>query len=99
MLGPDRQGHPPGLHRAVGCGQGTFHRVHPTWGALYLAITRLCENAWSEFVPFLDYDDVEIRRIISSTKRCRILECLDRRAIRARGHLPTQHVAMNVSTS
>ncbi|MDR7085024.1 transposase-like protein [Arthrobacter ginsengisoli] len=31
------------------------------WGRRYPAITRLWENAWSEFVPFLDYD-VEIRR-------------------------------------
>jgi putative transposase len=36
------------------------------WGAQYPAITRLWENAWSEFVPFLDYD-VEIRRVICST--------------------------------
>ena len=32
----------------------------------YPAIIRLWENAWSEFVPFLDYD-VEIRRVICST--------------------------------
>ncbi|WP_254678930.1 transposase [Arthrobacter sp. 24S4-2] len=25
------------------------------WGQRYPAITRLWENAWSEFVPFLDY--------------------------------------------
>jgi putative transposase len=31
------------------------------WGRQYPAITRLWENAWSEFVPFLDYD-VEILR-------------------------------------
>ena len=36
------------------------------WGARYPAIIRLWENAWSEFVPFLDYD-VEIRRVICST--------------------------------
>jgi putative transposase len=36
------------------------------WGAQYPAIIRLWESAWSEFVPFLDYD-VEIRRIICST--------------------------------
>lgn len=36
------------------------------WGRQYPAITRLWENAWSEFVPFLDYD-VEIRRVICST--------------------------------
>jgi hypothetical protein len=27
------------------------------------AISKLCENAWSEFIPFLDYD-VEIRGVI-----------------------------------
>ena len=36
------------------------------WGRRYRASTRLWENAWSEFVPFLDYD-VEIRRVICST--------------------------------
>lgn len=36
------------------------------WGPRYPAIVRLWENAWSEFVPFLDYD-VEIRRVICST--------------------------------
>ena len=33
------------------------------WGAQYPAVIRLWENAWSEFVPFLDCD-VEIRRVI-----------------------------------
>jgi transposase-like protein len=36
------------------------------WGRQYPAITRLWHNAWSEFVPFLDYD-VEIRKVICST--------------------------------
>ena len=37
-----------------------------TWGGRYPAITRLWRGAWSEFIPFLDYD-VEIRRVICST--------------------------------
>ena len=37
-----------------------------TWGQRYGAIIRLWENAWSEFIPFLDYD-VEIRKVICST--------------------------------
>jgi transposase-like protein len=42
-------------------------RSSPRSGAQpYPAIKRLWENAWSEFVPFLDYD-VEIRKIICST--------------------------------
>ena len=36
------------------------------WGDRYPAIIGLWEHAWSEFVPFLDYD-VEIRRVICST--------------------------------
>ena len=30
------------------------------------AVIRLWDNAWSEFLPFLDYD-VEIRKVICST--------------------------------
>ena len=36
------------------------------WGKKYPAIIRLWRNAWSEFIPFLDYD-VEIRKVICST--------------------------------
>jgi len=36
------------------------------WGSRYGAVIRLWENAWNEFVPFLDYD-VEIRKVICST--------------------------------
>ena len=43
-----------------------FVEFSTKWGRQYPAITRLWENAWSEFVPFLDYD-VEIRRVICST--------------------------------
>jgi transposase-like protein len=43
-----------------------FVEFSDKWGRQYPGITRLWENAWSEFVPFLDYD-VEIRRVICST--------------------------------
>ena len=36
------------------------------WGNKYGAIIRLWNNAWEEFIPFLDYD-VEIRTVICST--------------------------------
>jgi hypothetical protein len=32
-----------------------FAEFSGKWGRQYPAITRLWENAWSEFVPFLDY--------------------------------------------
>lgn len=36
------------------------------WAERYPAVKTLWENAWSEFVPFLDYS-IEIRRVIYST--------------------------------
>src|SRR6478736_4134755 len=36
------------------------------WGSRYRAMIRLWENAWNEFIPFLDYD-IEIRKVICST--------------------------------
>lgn len=43
-----------------------LNEFHDTWGDKYPAIRGLWDNAWSEFVPFLDYS-VEIRRVIYST--------------------------------
>ena len=94
VLGPDRQGHSPGVHRTDGDRrQGTVRRIHRDVGAQYPAIIRLWENAWSEFVPFLDYD-VEIRRVICPTNAIESLNARYRRAIRARGHFPTEQAAM-----
>lgn len=63
------------------------------WGRKYAAIVRLWRNAWEEFTPFLDYD-IEIRRMICSTNAIESLNARYRRAIRARGHFPTEQAAM-----
>jgi putative transposase len=59
------------------------------WGQRYGAIIRLWENAWEEFIPFLDYD-VEIRQVICSTNAIESLNARYRRAVKARGHFPTE---------
>ncbi|ALE82567.1 transposase [Pseudonocardia sp. HH130629-09] len=63
------------------------------WGRKYAAMIRLWRNAWEEFVPFLDYD-VEIRRVICSTNAIESLNARYRRAVRARGHFPTEQATM-----
>jgi putative transposase len=63
------------------------------WGARYPAIIRLWENAWTEFIPFLDYD-LEIRTVICSTNAIESLNARYRRAVKARGHFPTEQAAM-----
>ena len=52
------------------------------WGARYPAIIRLWRTAWTEFIPFLDYD-LEIRRVICSTNAIESLDARFRRAVRA----------------
>jgi putative transposase len=59
------------------------------WGKQYGAVIRLWENAWNEFIPFLDYD-LEIRTVICSTNAIESLNARYRRAVKARGHFPTE---------
>jgi putative transposase len=66
--------------------------VTEVWGARYPAVIRLWENAWEEFIPFLDYN-IEIRRVICSTNAIESLNARYRRAIKARGHFPSAQAA------
>lgn len=70
-----------------------FEELTERWGRKYGAIVRLWENAWEEFIPFLDYD-VEIRRVICSTNAIESLNARYRRAVKARGHFPTEQAAL-----
>jgi transposase-like protein len=63
------------------------------WGQRYGAVIRLWENAWNEFIPFLDYD-LEIRKVICSTNAIESLNARYRRAVKARGHFPTEQAAI-----
>jgi transposase-like protein len=63
------------------------------WGTRYPAVIRLWDNAWEEFIPFLDYD-VEIRKVICSTNAIESLNARYRRAIKARGHFPSEQAAL-----
>jgi putative transposase len=63
------------------------------WGTKYAAIIRLWNNAWEEFIPFLDYD-VEIRQVLCSTNAIESLNARYRRAVKARGHFPTEQAAL-----
>jgi transposase-like protein len=70
-----------------------FSEFADKWGRLYPAITKLWQNAWSEFIPFLDYD-VEIRKVICSTNAIESINARYRRAVRVRGHFPNEQAAL-----
>src|ERR1035438_5082449 len=70
-----------------------FAEFSGTWEKQYPAITRLWENAWAEFVPFLAFDR-EIRTIICTTNAIESLNARFRRSVKARGHFPTEQAAL-----
>lgn len=63
------------------------------WGTKYPAAVKLWRSAWSEFIPFLDYE-VEIRKVICTTNAIESLNARYRRAVRARGHFPNEAAAL-----
>lgn len=63
------------------------------WEQKYPAIVRLWTGAWSEFVPFLQFD-TEIRRVICTTNAIESINARIRRAVNARGHFPTEQAAL-----
>jgi putative transposase len=70
-----------------------FAELAAAWERRYPAIVRRWENAWAELVPFLAFDR-EIRTVIATTNAIESLNARLRRAVRARGHFPTEQAAL-----
>jgi putative transposase len=73
--------------------RAAMDQVTEIWGTRYPAIIRLWDNAWEQFIPFLDYD-IEIRKVLCSTNAIESLNARYRRAIKARGHFPSEQAAL-----
>jgi putative transposase len=73
--------------------RAAFDELVEAWGTRYPAIVRLWDNAWEEFIPFLDYD-IEVRRVLATTNSIESLNARFRRAIKARGHFPNDAAAL-----
>ncbi len=63
------------------------------WEGRYPAIVKLWEHAWAEFVPFLSFDP-EIRTVIYTTNAIESVNARIRKAVKARGHFPTETAAI-----
>jgi transposase-like protein len=70
-----------------------FLEFGEAWGKKYPAIVRLWENAWAEFVPFLQFD-TEIRRVVCTTNAIESVNARIRKAVRSRGHFPNEQAAL-----
>ena len=62
------------------------------WGQRYPAIGQIWRRAWTEVIPFFAFPD-EVRKIIYTTNAIEALNSKLRRAVRARGHFPSEEAA------
>ena len=65
------------------------------WQGLYPAMINAWQSAWEEFAPFLAFP-VELRKIVYTTNAIESLNARFRRAVRHRGHFPTEQAALKV---
>jgi len=65
------------------------------WGKRYPAIAQSWRRNWPEVVPFFAFPD-DVRRIIYTTNAIESLNAKLRRAVRSRGHFPTDEAALKL---
>lgn len=65
------------------------------WGGKYPAIAQSWRRAWSEVIPFYAFPDA-VRRIVYTTNAIEALNAKLRRAVRARGHFPSDEATMKL---
>ncbi len=65
------------------------------WGRKYATIGQSWRRAWGEVVPFYAFP-MEVRRLLYTTNSIEALNSRLRRAVRARGHFPTDEAALKL---
>jgi putative transposase len=86
------------IYRAVDADAGkaalTAFEAGP-WGQKYPAIGQSWRRAWPEVIPFYAFPE-EVRRLVYTTNALEALNSKLRRAVRARGHFPTDEAALKL---
>jgi hypothetical protein len=65
------------------------------WGQKYPAIGMAWRRVWTEVIPFFAFPK-DVRRLIYTTNAIEALNSKLRRAVRARGHFPTDEAALKL---
>jgi len=84
-----------GIYRAVDAeaGETALSAFEESfWGRKYPAIGQSWRRAWGEVIPFYAFPG-EVRRILYTTNAIEALNAKLRRAVRARGHFPSDEAA------
>ena len=84
-----------GIYRAIDADAGEAALTafeQSFWGQKYPAIAQSWRRAWAEVVPFYAFPG-DVRRILYTTNAIEALNSKLRRAVRARGHFPSDEAA------
>jgi putative transposase len=65
------------------------------WGSKYPAIAPAWRRAWPEVIPFFAFPD-DVRRLVYTTNAIESLNATLRRAVRTRGHFPSDESALKL---
>jgi putative transposase len=65
------------------------------WGRRYPVVARTWRRHWTEVIPFYAFP-ADVRRIIYTTNSMEALNAKLRRAVRARGHFPTDEAVLKL---
>jgi transposase-like protein len=79
----------------VEAAESRFADFAADWEALYPAMINGWRSVWNEFVPFLEFPP-ELRKVVYTTNAIESLNARFRRAVRHRGHFPTEQAALKV---
>jgi putative transposase len=79
----------------VDAAETRFDEFADQWRATYPAMIATWERAWAEFTPFLAFP-VELRTIVYTTNAIESLNARFRKAVRHRGHFPSEQAALKV---
>jgi putative transposase len=79
----------------VDAAQARFAEFAEHWRERSPAMIATWERAWDDFVPFLAFP-VELRQIVYTTNAIESLNARFRKAVRHRGHFPTEQSALKV---
>jgi putative transposase len=72
-----------------------LEQVREEWGRQYPGLVAVFENAWEQFIPFLDFDQ-DIRRVIYTTNAIESMNRNLRKLVKTSGHFPSDDAAMKL---
>lgn len=72
-----------------------FKEFTTKWGTQYPGTIQVWENAWNDFIPFLDYPP-ELRRIVYTTNAIESINYQLRKITKTRGHFPDIDAAVKL---